>query len=151
MTKLIAKFLCFVSLLSLLASCGDSKETFDTRISNALLVDGLGNAARPADIYLRQGLIARITLPGELDAEALNTIDAAGRVVAPGFIDVHSHGDPLQTPEFENFLAQGVTTITLGQDGDSPELEDLGGWVDEVNASGVGVNIAMFFPGLVID
>lgn len=109
-----------------------------------MLIDGLGNPARPADIYLKQGLIARITAHGELNAEARNTIDAAGRVVAPGFIDVHSHGNPLETPEFENFLAQGVTTITLGQDGDSPVTEDLGGWVNEVNENGIGVNVALF-------
>ncbi len=135
-------------LLAALAGCGDSDSTdlpvFDTKISNASLIDGLGNPPRPADIYINAGLIARITRPGELDANALQTIDANGRIVSPGFIDVHSHGNPMQTPQFSNFLAQGVTTITLGQDGDSPELIDLGPWIDEVQAGGIGVNIAMF-------
>ncbi len=144
MTKLLIRLLFTAGLFLLLSNCSDSTESFDIRIINAMLIDGLGSPTRPADIYLNGGLIARITVPGALNAEALNTIDAAGRIVAPGFIDVHSHGNPLETPEFENFLAQGVTTITLGQDGDSPETEDLGGWVNQITEIGIGVNVALF-------
>ena len=67
-----------------------------------------------------------------------------GRTVAPGFIDLHSHGDPLATPAMENFLAMGVTTITLGQDGSSPEVSDLSAWMREVEANGIATNLAMF-------
>lgn len=131
-----------------LIACSDSPNTefiqFDTVISNGQLVDGLGGAARAADVYLNKGVIAAITAPGELDAEVTKFIDATGKTIAPGFIDVHSHGNPLETPEFENFLAQGVTTITLGQDGDSPEVEDLGEWIEQVREQGIAVNLAMF-------
>jgi N-acyl-D-aspartate/D-glutamate deacylase len=119
-------------------------ETFDTRIRNAYVIDGLGNPARAADIYIRDGFIAQLTDVDEKNASVTKTIDAQGRIVAPGFIDVHAHGDPLQTPGFENFLAQGVTTITLGQDGSSPAVENLGAWLDTVGARGIGVNLAMF-------
>jgi N-acyl-D-aspartate/D-glutamate deacylase len=71
-------------------------------------------------------------------------IDAKQRIVAPGFIDLHAHGSPLKTPAFENFLAMGVTTITLGQDGDSPEVLDLKGWLNKIREQGTAVNIAMF-------
>ncbi|PCJ28654.1 MAG: N-acyl-D-amino acid deacylase [SAR86 cluster bacterium] len=142
------KFIFTIALLASLSSCTDSETenipSYDTLISNASLIDGLGSPARPADIYIKNGLVARITTPDEVNAVVANTIDAGGRVVAPGFIDVHSHGDPLSTPEFENFLAQGVTTITLGQDGDSPELADLGPWIEQVREAGIGVNVAMF-------
>ncbi len=147
------KFSRLISVLlagAILFSCSDSDPepeqltVYDTLISNARLVDGLGNPAVPADVYLKDGKVALISEVGQSTAEAELTIEADNRVLAPGFIDVHSHGNPLQTPEFENFLAQGVTTITLGQDGDSPELEDLGQWVDEVRDKGVGVNIALF-------
>ena len=131
-------------LALLLVACSDPVETFDTRIRNAYVIDGLGNPARAADIYIRDGLIAQLTDVDEKSASVTNTIDAQGRVVAPGFIDVHAHGDPLVTPGFENFLAQGVTTIALGQDGSSPEVEDLGVWLDEVSNRGIGVNLAMF-------
>ena len=134
-------------VLGLLA-CSDppSEEPlqFDSVIRNGQLVDGLGGAARAADVYLSEGLIAAITAPGELDALTSGSIDATGKIIAPGFIDVHSHGNPLETPDFENFLAQGVTTITLGQDGDSPNVADLGEWLREVRENGIGVNLAMF-------
>lgn len=136
-----------VLLLGLL-SCSESPNNealvFDSVIRNGQLVDGLGGSARAADIYLSDGVIAAITAPGKLNAEVANAIDAENKVVAPGFIDVHSHGDPLQTPGFENFLAQGVTTITLGQDGDSPTTANLGQWLDQVREQGIGVNLAMF-------
>ena len=128
----------------LLVACSDPMEKFDTRIRNAYVIDGLGNPARPVDIYIRDGFIAQLTDVDAESASVTNTIDAQGRIVAPGFIDVHSHGDPLETPGFENFLAQGVTTITLGQDGSSPEVENLGAWLDEVRDRGIGVNLAMF-------
>ena len=148
MSHLHLKHLVSVILFAALAACGDTESIdvpdFDIKISNASLVDGLGTPARPADIYVKDGLVSRITALGELEANASQTIDANGRIVSPGFIDVHSHGNPLETPEFSNFLAQGVTTITLGQDGDSPEVADLKPWIDEVSAAGIGVNIAMF-------
>ena len=50
------------------------------------------------------------------------SIDANGRTLAPGFIDLHTHGDPIEK-SFENFLAMGVTTVVLGQDGYSVGLE----------------------------
>ncbi len=148
MQKTIARLgLCSFLLFGLIA-CGEAPvvETplYDSVIRNGQLVDGLGSAPRAADVYLKDGLIAAISAPGALEAEVRQTIDASGRVIAPGFIDVHSHGDPLETPDFENFLAQGVTTITLGQDGDSPNVEDLGEWLEEVGEKGIGVNLAMF-------
>ena len=55
-------------------------------------------------------------------------IEGSGKVITPGFIDPHAHGDPLSTPEFNNFIAQGVTTIVLGQDGSSAEVENISHW-----------------------
>lgn len=144
MIKVLIRLQVYFGLLLLLSACGGSMQTYDTLIRNASLVDGLGNPARPADIYIKDGFIAEVTGTGELDAVSTMTIDARGRVVAPGFIDIHSHGDPLVTPQFENFLAQGVTTITLGQDGSSPDVVDLGAWLAEVRANGIGVNLVMF-------
>lgn len=145
MWKFFSKYI--IALIGIaLVSCSDTEApiTYDTLISNAQLVDGLGNQAIAADVYLKDGQIALITEVEQINADAVLTIAANNRILAPGFIDVHSHGDPLQTPGFENFLAQGVTTITLGQDGDSPEVEDLGTWVDSVQRNGIGVNLAMF-------
>jgi len=116
----------------------------DLLIRNGLVLDGSGGAPYMADVVIVDGRIQAIGEKIAADIDPVRIIDARGRYVAPGFIDPHSHGDPLQTPEFENFLAMGVTTITLGQDGDSPDMPDLAGWLDDVAAAGISVNLAMF-------
>jgi len=116
----------------------------DLVIRDGLVLDGLGNPPVHADVVVDQGRIVFVGSVGRHGPSAVRTIDAGGRIVAPGFIDAHSHGDPLETPAFENFLAMGVTTITLGQDGSSPRVADLGGWLDEVSAAGIGTNLVMF-------
>jgi N-acyl-D-amino-acid deacylase len=63
-------------------------------------------------------------------------------VVAPGFIDAHAHGDPVGDGAFANFLAMGVTTIVLGQDGGGPDAGGLGRHLDAVDAARPGVNVA---------
>ncbi|MHB1204142.1 MAG: hypothetical protein ACYCZX_01130, partial [Rhodospirillaceae bacterium] len=94
---------------------------FDLAIRNALIVDGSGQAPVAGDVLIRGSEIAFIgSMPA--DAHAARTIDAQGRVLAPGFIDAHVHGEALDSAQkFENFIAQGVTTIVLGQDGSSPD------------------------------
>lgn len=117
---------------------------FDLWIRHGTVIDGTGSAARPADVLIRGDEIAYI---GPVDTAAFSArqvIDAAGKVVTPGFIDAHAHGDPLSDPGFHNFLAMGVTTICLGQDGGSPPQADLGGWMARVDSAGPGVNIALF-------
>lgn len=96
-------------------------EDFDLAIRNARIVDGSGGAPVTGDVLVKGD---RIALIGKMPADAriARTIDAAGRVLAPGFIDAHAHGEALDAGQgFENFIAQGVTTIVLGQDGSSPD------------------------------
>ena len=117
-------------------------------IENGVILDGLGNAPVEGDVVVVGDSIvfigdARFT-SRDLESRVKQRIDAAGRIVAPGFIDLHSHGDPLATAELESFLAMGVTTIALGQDGSSPDVQPLSSWLDRVAASGIGTNLAMF-------
>jgi N-acyl-D-amino-acid deacylase len=107
----------------------DSTQTYTLIITNARIVDGSGDAARTGGIAIRDGKIARV---GEIgSAKALATIDAGGLVVAPGFIDVHTHADGLANrPEAANFVRMGVTTIVAGNCGSSalevaPALERI--------------------------
>ncbi|MDX1480709.1 MAG: amidohydrolase family protein [Woeseiaceae bacterium] len=142
-------------LIALVAACGRTPEPFlpehpriDLLIENGRVVDGTGSEARDGDVVIVDDTIVFVgdaSFSDEEIAERVGRrIDAAGRVVAPGFIDLHSHGDPLETPEMENFLAMGVTTITLGQDGSSPDVADLSAWLDQVADTGIGTNLAMF-------
>lgn len=146
---------CFLAALFLTASCERGSAPFledypsvDLLIENGRIVDGLGNAAVDGDVVVVGDSIvfvgdARFS-KRDVDSRVKQRIDAAGRIVAPGFIDLHSHGDPIETGEFKNFLAMGVTSIALGQDGSSPDVQPLSSWLDRVAASGIGTNLAMF-------
>ena len=114
----------------------------DLLIKNGSVVDGTGEKAYKADLIIRGDSIAYI---GSVDPDSLKgirIIDASGKVVAPGFIDMHAHGNPVRTPEFDNFISMGVTTILLGQDGSSPASESLDDWFEEVKSALPAVNIA---------
>ncbi len=92
---------------------------FDLVIRNGTVIDGTGEAARPADVGVTGGRIAAI---GALDgAIAREEVDATGRVVSPGFIDVHIHSeaqlaDPANRTRYGSVL-QGVTTHLTAPDG----------------------------------
>lgn len=117
----------YVSYLLLGARPGAAAGPFDLLVLNGLVVDGSGKPAYRADIGIRNGRIARI---GSLGGEpARQTIDAKGLVVAPGFIDVHTHlEDQIKkvSSRFtaDNFILQGVTTVITGNCGRSaPDVE----------------------------
>lgn len=116
-----------------------------TLISNAVLVDGTGADRRPADVLLDGPVIAAVADAGTITAAATGagrTIDAAGLVLCPGFIDMHAHSDLQLLVNKEHYakLSQGVTTELLGQDGlsyapvDDSTLagvrEKIAGWND---------------------
>lgn len=131
-----------IVLLGFLIPPGMAQDSWDWHIEKALIVDGTGAEAFRADLLIRGEQIGYI---GEVDPDTIsaeNRVDAAGRVVTPGFIDVHAHGNPLQTPAFENFLAMGVTTILLGQDGSSSAVGSLENRLERIEAEGPGPNIA---------
>jgi len=103
---------------------------FDILITGAKVVNGSGSPWFYGDIGIRGDTIAAVGLIPNADAAV--RIDAKGMVVAPGFIDIHSHGRRgiNAVPTAENYLREGVTTFLEGQDGSSavplkPFLEDL--------------------------
>ncbi|MCC9167296.1 N-acyl-D-amino-acid deacylase family protein [Pontibacter harenae] len=126
------------------ASADADAVAYDILIQKATVIDGTGDKAYVANILLSGDSIALIERDTSRHHTALRIINAEGMVLTPGFIDAHAHGDPLQTPAFENFLAMGITTICLGQDGFSPKQPRLQSLIDSVNAVKPGVNIAMF-------
>lgn len=118
-------------------------DTFDVLIRNGRVMDGSGNPWMRADVAIRGGVIAAV---GRLDgARATTTIDAAHRLVTPGFIDVHSHAaEALTRPplrQAQPILAQGVTTIVVNPDGGGPV--DLAAQRKALQQSGLGPNVAL--------
>ncbi len=111
---------------------------YDVIITGGRVVDGTGRAAFTADVAIKDGRIARI---GEVSGTATTRIDAKGRVVAPGFIDVHTHSDDLveKLPKSEHFLRMGVTSIIVGNCGGSNL--DVGAFFKELETKGVSPNV----------
>lgn len=143
------KSVILLCLIQVFFSCSDRRlqkeyPQIDILITNALILDGEGNKPFKGDIFIVGDKIVKISQKKIRHDHVLKTIDAQGKFLAPGFIDLHSHGDALSTPDFENFLAMGVTTISLGQDGFSPNFIDLKDWKNKVDSTGIALNIAMF-------
>lgn len=114
---------------------------YDLLIRNASVVDGSGAPAYRANILVKGDSIAVIDRQLRPEPSATRVIEAGGRTLAPGFIDMHAHGDPLEQ-SFENFLAMGVTTVVLGQDGDSTDEQPFAKWASAAEKTGVQVNVA---------
>ena len=140
---------------------------FDVIIRNATLIDGSGGPARTGDLGITGG---RITAIGTIatEATAVRTIDAAGRVVCPGFIDIHTHSDLTLVEDGigESKLRQGVTTEVVGNCSFAafpieperldlhadhlaratapitPWWTDFDGYADALNERGLAINVA---------
>lgn len=111
----------YLRVLLLALPIAASAQQYDVIIRRGRVLDGTGSAERVADVAIQDGRIARI---GNLaSATAKRTIDARGKYVTPGFIDMHSHADwAFGTREGNvalNNLTQGITTVVVGQDGRS--------------------------------
>ena len=138
----------FILLVATVVACTTKDRPFpnlqyDVLINNGKILDGSGGQAYEADILIHRDTIVYIGKVDTKEVSVTQTIDAKGKVVTPGFIDAHAHGDPFATGDFENFLAMGVTTICLGQDGNSP-MEAMDSWLTKLEKQELGVNIAMF-------
>ncbi|NYH80348.1 N-acyl-D-amino-acid deacylase [Actinopolyspora biskrensis] len=113
----------------------------DIALRGARVVDGTGAPEYRADVGVHNGRIAEVAAPVSLSARRV--VDASGLVLAPGFIDMHSHSDlrVLSEPEHLAKVSQGVTLEVLGQDGLSYAPVDertltalraqLAGWNDD--------------------
>jgi len=134
---------------------------FDIVIRNGRIVDGTGNPWSYGDLAIKDGRIAAV---GRVDGKGDIEVDAAGLVVAPGFIDIHSHSDLklLQDGQAQSKIRQGVTTEILGEgnsagprkgrlsaqefnvNGETKSWTTLGGYFDVIDEAGVSVNVASY-------
>lgn len=112
---------------------------FDLIVRGGTVVDGSGGAPVRADVAVRDGRVVRV---GDVKrASATEVIDATGLMVAPGFIDVHTHADDVaDNPRAENFVRMGVTSVVAGNCGSS--ALDVGDSLQRIKQVGVSVNYA---------
>lgn len=132
MWRLLVLVLVVVSLLP--------AADFDLLITRARVIDGTGNPWFRADVGVKAGRIAAI---GNLSGKnGDRTIAARDRVLAPGFIDVHTHieGAVEQVPRGDNYLMDGVTTVVTGNCGGS--TVKVAEWFAKLEKMGLGLNIA---------
>lgn len=116
-------------------------ERYDVLIRGGTVVDGTGAARFPADVAILGDRIVRVSR-SPLDPRSASTvIEAGGRIVAPGFIDLHAHLDPLlRLPDAESHVRQGVTLALGGPDGGGPL--PLRPYMDSAQRAGLGMNVA---------
>ena len=135
---------------------------FDLLIENARIVDGTGNPWFHGDLAIRGDRIVAIS--PELNGESEQIFDATGMIVAPGFIDIHSHSDYLllEDGHAQSKIRQGVTTEILGEGfsagpaqgrrpsrritvgGKTWQWDTLDGYFQALEKSGVATNIASY-------
>jgi N-acyl-D-amino-acid deacylase len=120
----------------------------DLLIRGGTIYDGEHAQAQVGDIGIRGERIAFVGNAPAGGVNARRTIEARGLVVAPGFIDVHTHADAdLLSPDAQKrlnlgFLTQGVTTVVIGNDGFG--TFDIAGQVGKLRERGIGTNVALY-------
>lgn len=157
------KGLLAVLLMGVAGSALRAEERYDLVIRGGRIVDGTGNPWYRGDVAIRRERIVAVGRVPE-GVEARRTIDARGLVVAPGFIDMHSHSDWVlfEDGRAEGKIRQGVTTEVLGEhtsggpnqgelaakevtiDGKTRRIVRLRDYLDALEDSGIAVNVATY-------
>jgi N-acyl-D-aspartate/D-glutamate deacylase len=120
----------------------------DVLITNGTLYDGSGTPGRRADVALRADRIVFVGDAKSAGITAARTIDATGLIVAPGFIDPHTHAQPDLSSASRrtnlDYVMQGVTTVATNNDGSGPV--GIGALLAKWDSAGIGTNALLFVP-----
>ena len=116
------------------------EQQVDLIITGALIIDGTGAPRRTGDVLIRGGRIVQVGFShGPIVTR--EHLEATGLVLAPGFIDVHTHADDVASrPQAENFIRMGVTSIVAGNCGSS--ARDIAEALEEIRKTTIAVNFA---------
>lgn len=162
--KIILSFSAIVGALTpvSLTPAAEESDGYDLLIRGGRIVDGTGNPWFVGDVAVRGDRIVKVGR--KLSGPAQREIDAAGLIVAPGFIDMHSHSDflLLEDGHAQSKIRQGVTTEVLGEGSSAGPYQDklaprtvringqpvrwrrLGGYFDAVERAGIATNVASY-------
>jgi N-acyl-D-aspartate/D-glutamate deacylase len=164
-SKMHALSRAFLVLFLGASALAQSPQTFDLLITNGHIIDGTGSPWYAADIGIRNGHIA--VIGGRAGANAKQTIDAHGMVVAPGFIDMLGQSELtiLVNPHLPSKIFQGITTEFTGEGasiaplneriiaadklqyqhyGITPDWRDLAGYFARLEKQGMGINLGTY-------
>ena len=132
----------FLAVLLVPITLASQPATYDLVLRGGRVVDGTAAPWYRADVAIRGDTIARIA--PVISEPAARVLDVSGLIVAPGFIDIHTHARRgiFELPSADNYTRQGVTTLVEGPDGGSPL--PLKPFLDKVAALGVSPNFASF-------
>ena len=117
------------------------KYDYDIILRDGLVIDGTGAPGYNADVGILDGKIKTI---GIVNGKAKSELSVKGKIVAPGFIDTHSHHDEgmFNNTDMAGALTQGITTVFIGQDGSSKHpISDL---TDQIEKTPVAINIGSY-------
>lgn len=118
-----------------------SRPEWSLLISGGTVVDGTGAARYTADVAIAGDRIVQVSRTPLDRSRAARVVDARGLIVAPGFIDLHAHLEPLlELPDAKSAVTQGVTLALGGPDGSGPF--PLAAYLDSAERAGLGMNVA---------
>jgi dihydroorotase/N-acyl-D-amino-acid deacylase len=131
----------FLLLACAVDAPAQTQPRYDLLLKNGTVLDGSGAPGVRADVAVTGDRIVRVSRTPIDSREAKRTIDAANLIVAPGFIDLHTHLEPLpQMPDAQSHVRQGVTLALGGPDGGGPY--PFGAYLDSVAKKPLGLNVA---------
>ncbi len=126
------------------APAPDAAPEYDIVIRGGRVLDGAGNPWVRADIAVKNGRVVHV---GKIAGRGTREIDATGRYVSPGFIDMmdQSGGVLLENGDAENKLRMGVTTVIAGEGGTPVDAAEISNYFKKLESQGISVNFGTYY------